>query len=256
MQFSCDFGNDNYSKGFLNNIAMDNYHNWPHWKIGKTGLSFSVDIKDERGEYPLRTPKDYMSVARWDRRDYTEQYTVKIFKSSETTDKTDMDETLLGYFKYDDFVMAEFRLASPIVLNLVSCQVPGISVRMGDDYELSEFGGPGSTPRKVKFNLALQCQGRINKVSYSFKATSREIDKRRGIVALNGDVKAAKGIALQLMNDAGQPIALDTQYLFNGFNRTDTRFNIPLSAAYYRLSGGAFEAGTANTSVIVTVSYL
>lgn len=44
----------------------------------------------------------------------------------------------------------------------------------------------------------------------------------------------AKGIGLQMMDDAGQPIALDTDHSFNGFNTTDTDFKTPLAAAYYR----------------------
>lgn len=62
----------------------------------------------------------------------------------------------------------------------------------------------------------------------------------------------AKGIGLQLMDDAGQPIALDTDHPFNGFNTTDTDFKTPLAAAYYR----PLQAGTVNTAVTFTMCYL
>ncbi|RON02006.1 hypothetical protein BK659_23780 [Pseudomonas brassicacearum] len=127
---------------------------------------------------------------------------------------------------------------------------------MGDDYRLDEFSKSGDTPRKIKFNIALnQCQRGIKKVTYQLKATTQVIDSKKGIVALNAE-STAKGIGLQLMNDAGQPIALDTVYPFNGFNTTGTDFKIPLSAAYYRLAEGTLQAGTANTAVTFIMSYL
>ena len=61
---------------------------------------------------------------------------------------------------------------------------------------------------------------------------------------------------MQLLNDAGQPIALDTTYPFDAFTTTDTHFQIPLSAAYYRLPTGDLKAGSANTDVTFIVNYL
>lgn len=66
----------------------------------------------------------------------------------------------------------------------------------------------------------------------------------------------AKGIDLQLMDDAGQPIALDTDHLLNGFNTTDTDFKIPLAAAHYRLTEATLQADTANTAVTFITRYL
>lgn len=146
--------------------------------------------------------------------------------------------------------------ASPVTLNTASRQTPAVSVQMGDDYRLYEFDKSGDTPRVIKFNIALnQCQRGIKKVNYQLKATTKVIDSTKGIVALNAE-STAKGIGLQLMNDAGQPIALDTVYPFNDFNTTDTDFKIPLSAAYYRLAEGTLQGGTANTAVTFIVSYL
>ena len=119
-----------------------------------------------------------------------------------------------------------------------------------------DFDLPGATPRVIKFNIALNdCQTGINKVTYSLKATTRIIDAQKGIVALNG-TSTAKGIGLQLLNDAGQPMALDTTYPFTAFNTTGKSFTIPLSAAYYRLAEGVTQPGTANTDVTFIMSYL
>jgi type 1 fimbria pilin len=126
---------------------------------------------------------------------------------------------------------------------------------MGDDYQLHEFREAGAKTRTVRFNIALnQCQAGINKVTYSLKATTPVIDATKGIVALNS-TSTATGIGLQLMNDAGQPIAFDTTYPFNAFTTTGTDFKIPLSAAYYRLPGD-LKAGSANTEVTFVVNYL
>ncbi|CAM4106081.1 fimbrial protein [Pseudomonas wadenswilerensis] len=66
----------------------------------------------------------------------------------------------------------------------------------------------------------------------------------------------AKGIGLQLMNGAGKPRKLDTVYRLLDFNPSETNFNIPLSAAYYRLTNEKLQAGTANTEVTFTMNYL
>ena len=107
-------------------------------------------------------------------------------------------------------------LMNPIIVNVASCQTPSASVQMGTDYRLDEFSKAGDTPRIIKFDIGLnQCQSGIKKVTYSLKAISQIIDPQKSIVALNAN-STAKGIGLKLMNKAGQPIALDTTYPFNG----------------------------------------
>ena len=81
------------------------------------------------------------------------------------------------------------------------------------------------------------------------------IDAQKGIVALSG-ASTAKGIGLQLKNDAGQPIVLNTPYVFSGFNTTGTDFKIPLTAAYIRLADSTLQAGSANSEVTFIVNYL
>lgn len=111
-------------------------------------------------------------------------------------------------------------------------------------------------PRKVRFNIGLnQCRTGIKKVTYSLKANTPVIDAAKGIITLN-DSSTAKGIGLQLLNDAGQPIALDTTYPFDAFTATGTDFKIPLSASYYRLTTEELKAGSANTEVTFIVNYL
>jgi type 1 fimbria pilin len=220
--------------------------------LGKTGLSFR--IKTPNPSLPIMGPPFLLSSG-----SYTTSggnYGVEIFKSAELSSQSVITAGHLGNLQADDLMLVKFNLVNPITLNAASCQTPAVSVQMGDDYRLDEFEKSGATPRVIKFNIALnQCQRGIKKVNYQLKATTRVIDSTKGIVALNAE-STAKGIGLQLMNDAGQPIALDTVYPFNGFNTTGTDFKIPLSAAYYRLAEDTLQAGTANTAVTFIMSYL
>ncbi|MCP6698070.1 fimbrial protein [Pseudomonas donghuensis] len=220
--------------------------------LGKTGLSFR--IKSPNPHIPDMPPPFTI-----DKGTYTTSggtYTLQIFKSAELSANSVVAAGELGQFKADDLLFIKFNLANPVYLNSASCQAPAVSVRMGDDYRLVEFDKVGATPRVIKFNLALhQCQRGIKKVTYQLKATTQVLDAQKGLVALNTH-STAKGIGLQLMDEAGNPIALDTTYPFNAFNTTGTDFFIPLSAAYYRLAGSTLEAGTANTEVTFIISYL
>lgn len=218
--------------------------------LGKTGLSLKV--KNEQN--------GYLSADRIiDGRSYIDPiraYTIEIIKSGELSSKNEVPAGNLGAHRFGDVDLVKINLANPIILNAASCATPDVSVQMGDDYYLYEFSNIGDTSQAVKFNIGLhQCQTGIQKVTYSLKATTQVIDQKQGIVALNAS-STAKGIGLKLMDDAGQPVALDATYQFNGFSTTGTDFNIPLSASYYRLADSELKAGTANTSVTFIMSYL
>ena len=224
--------------------------------LGNTGLSFQIiGRRSSNGaEFPEERPH-YVSVYH---KDYTMDSTlhIKIYKSAELSTQNLVPAGLLGSIKWDNFEYLKLYLANPIILNTASCQAPAVSVQMGDNYRLEEFSKIGDAPRIINFNIGLnQCQSGINKVTYSLKATTKVLDAQNGIVALNAG-STAKGIGLKLMNETGQPIVLGTTYPFNGFNTTSTSFNIPLSAAYYRLADSKLEAGTANTEVTFIVNYL
>ncbi|QLG92593.1 type 1 fimbrial protein [Pseudomonas yamanorum] len=182
--------------------------------------------------------------------------TLEILKTGPLAKKIKIDAGLLGTLKVDDQDLIHFNLASAIAFNTASCQTPSVSVDMGTDYNLNDFPVTGPAQHAAHFNIALtQCQGDISKVTYSLKANTDVIDAQKGIVALSKDPKNAQGIGLQLMDDAKQPIALGTTYTFNG-STSGTSFNIPLSAAYYRLPTGALKAGNGNTAVTFIVNYL
>ncbi|MDD1015453.1 fimbrial protein [Pseudomonas rubra] len=222
------------------------------YPLGKTGLSFRVGTPHPNITH-MPPPFAIGSGT------YTTNggnYTLEIFKSAELASTNEVPAGFLGNLQATDLVFVQFYLANPIKLNTASCQTPSVPVEMGNDYSLHEFAKAGDAPRPIKFNIALnQCQRGIKKVTYQLKATTAVIDSSKGIVALNAS-STAKGIGLQLMNEAGQPIALDTPYTFSGFDPGGSDFKIPLSAAYYRLAEGRLEAGSANTAVTFIMNYL
>jgi type 1 fimbria pilin len=253
--FNCD-GPSLY--GFVLNPTLGSITSGTTFPLGKTGLSFRIATPMSAAA----SDTDYLAVARMDLSAGSgwgvraENYRLEIIKSSELASENSVPAGYLGQHQAGGAVFNTFYLINPIALNTASCQTPAVSVQMGDDYRLEEFTKSGDTPRTIKFNIALnQCQRGIQKVTYSLKSTTQVIDAQKGIVALNAG-STAKGIGLQLMNEAGKPIALDTTYPFSAFNTTGTDFSIPLSAAYYRLADSRLEAGTANTEVTFIVNYL
>ena len=219
--------------------------------IGKTGLSYRIwpdTLSFYLSSKYSMIPGNYEIPAGGMR--------LEIVKTGELSSLTKIAAGHLGSLKSDNTDLYIYNLINPIVLNAASCKTPSVSVAMGDDYQLHEFSDANSTPRTVRFNIALnQCQAGFQKVTYSLKANTTAIDAEKGIVALNAG-STAKGIGLQLMNDVGLPIALDTIYPFDAFTTSATDFNIPLSASYYRLTNDELKAGSANTEVTFIVNYL
>ncbi|MFO3673643.1 fimbrial protein [Pseudomonas protegens] len=219
--------------------------------LGKTGLSFRIWM-DMLSRYEPSlfaiSPKSY-GVA-------SGAIRLEIVKSGPMASQVRIDAGNLGDLRSGELILNKFNLSNALVLNAASCQTPSVPVAMGDDYQLNEFAEAGAKPRTVHFDIGLnQCQTGIKKVTYSLKANTPVIDAKKGIVALNGS-STAKGIGLQLMNDLGQPMALDTTYPFDAFTTTGTSFKIPLSATYYRLETSELKAGSANTEVTFIVNYL
>lgn len=221
--------------------------------LGKTGLSYRIWVD----AYSAYETSPYLVIPGPKITQPASNYRLEIIKSGPLAAQVKVDAGLLGSLQADvNMTLKHFNLAKPIVLTLPSCQTPSVAVKMGDDYQLHEFSNPGPNPRAVRFAIALnQCQAGIKKVTYSLKAAGTAIDTQKGIVALNA-ASTAKGIGLQVMNEAGKPIALDTTYPFAGFTTTGTSFKIPLSATYYRVGTGELKAGSANTEVTFVVNYL
>ena len=219
--------------------------------LGKTGLSYRlwIDVLSRYEQLAFNLKASNYGIS-------SGLYRLEIVKTGELAAKINVPSGSLGKLRAGELNLTLLNLSNPIVLNAASCQTPSVPVAMGDDYRLIDFDRAGATPRVVKFNIGLNdCQTGVKKVTYSLKATTQVINAQKGIVALNG-TSTAKGLGLQLLNDAGQPLALDTTYTFSAFNTSGKNFNIPLAAAYYRLAEGVISAGSANTDVTFIISYL
>ncbi len=240
-----------YQYGVVINPALGAVTSGSTFPLGKTGLSFriwmEVYARYEPAPYTLKAAK-YSNA--------TSAIRLEIVKSGTLAPQVKIAAGNLANQEAGDLILTRYNLINPLVLTAASCQSPSVHVAMGDDYQLHEFRNTGSTPRTVRFDIGLnQCQAGINKVTYTLKATTPVLDTQKGIVALNAS-STASGIGLQVMNDAGQPIVFDSPYTFGGFTTTGTSFNIPLSAAYYRLPTGDLKAGSANTEITFIMSYL
>ncbi|WP_242551715.1 fimbrial protein [Pseudomonas sp. Marseille-Q1929] len=236
--------------GFNVNPALGSATTGTVFPLGVPGLAFRISF----GNYYVSAPTlqsgnitfFYPSTS----------YRLEIIKSGELLSQSPVPAISLGEFRGDNLKVITFNLINPVTVNAASCQTPSVFVAMGDDYQLFEFDNTGDAPRPIKFDLSLNnCQRGIQKVTYQLQANTPVIDAQKGIVALSG-ASTAKGIGLQLKNDAGQPIVLNTPYVFSGFNTTGTDFKIPLNAAYIRLADSTLQAGSANSEVTFIVNYL
>ncbi|MGU9857076.1 fimbrial protein [Pseudomonas sp. LF245] len=247
--FSC---NSTSIFGFAMNSALGTPSSNEIFPLGDTGLSFR--IATDRAQVPYLLKPNTLSQGSY-HLDIT-AYTFEVIKTKELSSKNQVPAGFLGNYGTTDLALVKFNLTDPINLNTASCQTPSVSVNMGDDYQVMDFDNAVDPPRAVKFNIGLnQCQSGINKVTYSLKANTKVIDAKKGAVALDSS-STAKGIGLKIMDEVGQPIALDTTYTFNGFSTSGTSFNIPLFAAYYRLPDSYVGPGLANSSVTFIVNYL
>lgn len=238
------------SVGFKVNPALGSATTGTVFPLGVPGLSFRIAFDTWYASAPVFASGNitYLYPA--------STYRLEIIKTGELLSQSPIPAITLGEYRGNDYTVITYNLINPVTVNAASCQTPSVFVAMGDDYQLFEFDNTGDTPRPIKFDLSLNnCQRGIQKVTYQLQANTPVIDAQKGIVALSG-ASTAKGIGLQLQNDAGQPIVLNTPYVFSGFNTTGTDFKIPLNAAYIRLADSTLQAGSANSEVTFIVNYL
>ncbi|CAM2295893.1 Fimbrial protein [Ralstonia mannitolilytica] len=147
-----------------------------------------------------------------------------------------------------------FQVSNKAGVGSFSCKTADVTVKMGDQNRATQFKGPGTSLAPVNFSIGLkQCPGGISKVSYLLKPNTNIIDSSRSVVALN-TASTARGIGLQILNEGGDPVPLNTMIAFSGYDGAGGDFNIPFKAAYYQTSS-VVEAGTANTAVTLVMNY-
>lgn len=136
----------------------------------------------------------------------------------------------------------------------LSCKTPDITVKMGDQNYVGRFKGVGTSLAPVKFSIALkECPEGIKKVSYQLNPNTAVVDATRSVIALDAN-STAKGVGLQLLDSAGNPVALKTKLQYSDYDKLGGNFNIPLKAAYQQ-TAATLVPGTANTSVTFVMTY-
>ncbi len=119
---------------------------------------------------------------------------------------------------------------------------------------MKELGSAGITAAERQFSIPLSCD-RGTKVKLTLKAGNASIyDNVKGLLNLTNPTSAdtAQGVKVQILsNDV--PVKYE-EPLDIGTQTGQGTFNIPLQARYYRIAD-PLKAGTANSSVIYTITY-
>jgi major type 1 subunit fimbrin (pilin) len=137
----------------------------------------------------------------------------------------------------------------------LSCQTPDVLVTMPPS-KTADFGGPGSTTPSKTFAIGLKnCPAGLGMIKYQVDAVTAIVNSANGVVALDG-TSSATGVGLQLLDGAGNVFPLGTPRTLSGYNAaTGGDYSIPLRARYYQ-TGPQVGAGSANTGMTFTMSYL
>lgn len=119
---------------------------------------------------------------------------------------------------------------------------------------MKKLGSAGITAAECQFSIPLSCD-RGTKVKLTLTAGSAGIyDNVNGLLNLTNPTSAdtAQGVKIQILsNDA--PVTYEKP-LDMGTQTGQGTFNIPLQARYYRIAD-SLKAGTANSSIIYTITY-
>ena len=220
--------------------------------IGTSGLAFRIKVG-------LASGMGYLgSLSQLAAGDYKLEgdIVLEIVKAGALSPSNLVKSGALGTVQYGTQTFIDLSLSKAINVVAASCETPDVNVPMGDDYKLAEFGGPGSTSRAVPFNIRLDnCPKGIAKVNYQLQALTPVINAGQGVVGLNS-ASSAVGIGLQIKDDNGVPVPLNTPRTFSGYNVNGGNFLIPLTASYYRLATESLRPGSANSEVTFIMSYL
>jgi major type 1 subunit fimbrin (pilin) len=131
---------------------------------------------------------------------------------------------------------------------------PDVLVPMGT-HDTKELTGPGSVAPATRFTLGLSnCPAGLNSIQYRIDPATSVTSSTQSVVALDGG-STAKGMGLQLLDNQGVVLPLKKFINFSDYDKsTGGSYSIPLQARYYQ-TDSAVTAGSANTSVYVTMSY-
>lgn len=219
--------------------------------IGTTGLAWSVNIADMT-QATTTWEIDGASTTYWS---VTGPLVLRIKKIGQVGADASVPCCVLGYHTVENQITPlTYKTSNTSTVATRSCKTPSVTVKMGDQNEVRGFQGVGTSLSPVSFSIALkECPEGLNKVSYQLNPNSAIVDASRSVVALDAG-STAKGVGVQLLNSAGNPVALKTKLQFAQYDKQGGNFNIPLQAAYYQ-TANQIVPGTANTSVAFVMGY-
>ncbi|WEF28111.1 fimbrial protein [Klebsiella aerogenes] len=143
--------------------------------------------------------------------------------------------------------------ATKVILESCEIGTSAIEVPMGT-HAIGQLSAPGDTTDRVGFSIALRgCADTVKDITYQLAPATSVLDDSLSVIALDS-TSSAKGVGLQLLDNAGKALPLSKDQPFNFIPNPAGDYDIPLQARYYRLNQ-AISGGTANTSVTFSVTY-
>ncbi|SDY32127.1 fimbrial protein [Pseudomonas sp. NFIX28] len=197
---------------------------------------------------------------------FNEAPTFRLIKTGNISANAEVPTGLFGSFVVErTHPLFIYVTTAPKVITW-SCETPDIKVHMGE-HDLGIFAENGAYSPATRFDIKLNnCPVGVKKVAYQLvpSPTSPVSNAATGTVELNKNSSEARGIALQILDDQQQPLALNQAYTFNEYSATGGNFSIPLAARFirtvptgkYGAHDTGMKAGTANAEVLFVMSYM
>ncbi|WP_435608077.1 fimbrial protein [Pseudomonas knackmussii] len=138
----------------------------------------------------------------------------------------------------------------PVEFVVPSCQAPGdLTVDMGLKRN-TDFSGVGSTTLAKPIDIALQCEQNAN----VFITLSGDIDTSQpGTLKLSPSGQTASGVGVQILDEAGVPVAFDTK-LSHGKTSEAGLYTLKYQARYIQ-TAKTIVGGQANAALTYTLKY-
>lgn len=162
--------------------------------------------------------------------------------------------TVIAYGAIGGLNVVDMVLASDIVVTAAACTTPDVTIPLGD-HLLSEFKGINTVTASTSFNIALSnCPAGMKGITYRIDPVTAVLNPGNSVVALDGS-SGATGVGVQLLDGAGAVFPLSTARTFSAYSTsTGGSYTIPMRARYYQ-TAATVVAGTANTSMTLTMTY-
>lgn len=138
-------------------------------------------------------------------------------------------------------------------INVMACsvQTPVVNVPMGE-HPLTDFTGVGYTTAPVDVPISLDCDGGA-RINAEITAQAASGTSQPGAMQLDSGADSASGVAIQLLNSAGTPVALNQKFVVDTVESPgDYHFNW---TARYLQTNATVTSGQANTTATLSLTY-